>query len=640
VPWITTVGASEQNKTYLAEVRTGDSTGRKSRWSHWFKRNAGVYEGASVTPGTGQQLPFVDAANHGNELCDPEVTFDPAITGAVVLCLRGVVDRVAKSLAVFEQGGLGMVLYNPNDTQSLVTDSHFVPSVHINFTDGTALKQYIADNGADATVELTDGERERHKGNNMADFSSRGPVGDPASPDIIKPDVTAPGVNILAGNTITPTAGSPGELFQSISGTSMSSPHVAGLFALLKQAHPDWSAATARSALMTTARQNVRKEDRQTRADPFDFGAGHVDPGGRVSSEGSIFNPGLVYDAGLLEYVGFTCGANAQIFTPGSCDFVEGLGVPMETYNLNYPSIGVSEVPGSKTVIRTVTNVSDETSTYRASVDDPRGYDISVSPDRLRLAPGESATFEVTVVNESAPVGEWRFGSLTWVSGHNRVRSPIAVKGAALEFPSSVSGEGESGTASFPVAFGYTGAYTAAPHGMTANAPMPGTVTQDPDQNFDPADLTNGVQPIPVTAAAFLRITLTTADLNPPDSAIDLDLFLLNSAGEIVGASGAGSTNEVIELELPADDTYTLYVHGWQTAGFEVGYNLNIWQVPLAAGGGTLAIDSAPTSATQGTVETVGISWSGLIPSGNYLGAVSHSDGSGILGLTLVEVSS
>ena len=111
--------------------------------------------------------------------------------------------------------------------------------------------------------------------------------------------MTAPGVQILAGNSLTPTLGAQGELFQSISGTSMSSPHVAGLLALLKQAHPDWTAAMAKSALMTTARQDVRKEDGETRADPFDFGAGHVDPSGRASADGSVFNPGLVYDAGL-----------------------------------------------------------------------------------------------------------------------------------------------------------------------------------------------------------------------------------------------------------------------------------------------------------------------------------------------------
>jgi hypothetical protein len=176
---------------------------------------------------------------------------------------------------------------------------------------------------------------------------------------------------------------------------------------------------------------------------------------------------------------------------------------------------------------------------------------------------------------------------------------------------------------------------------MAPNTPVKGAVTQDPDQTFDPADEGNGATPhdITVTDAAFLRITLTTDNLVPADPAIDIDLFLFNSAGELVGASGAGGTDELIELELPANDTYTLWVHGWQVApAVSVDYSLNTWQVPMAAG--SLAVTAAPASATQGTVGTVEATWTGLLPPGGYLGAVSHSDDSEIFGLTLVEVDS
>ena len=640
IPWVTTVGASTQKKTYIADIITGD--GSRSRWTRWFKRDIGRFEGASITPGTGDQLPFVDAANHGNELCDPAVDFTGDISGAVVLCLRGGPARVEKSSAVADADGAGMVLYNVDDVQDLLTDNHVIPSVNITNSDGLALKQYIADNGADATVEITDGEEERQRGSTMAAFSSRGPVGNPASDDIIKPDVTAPGVQILAGNSLTPTLGAQGELFQSISGTSMSSPHVAGLLALLKQAHPDWSPAMAKSALMTSARQDVRKQDGETRADPFDFGAGHVDPSGRASADGSVFNPGLVYDAGAVDYVAFLCDTPSAFAVPllvgVSCEVLAEAGFQTIATNLNYPSIAVSEVPGAKTITRTVTNVSDETNTYRARVDEPRGYDVTVTPNRITLEPGDTATFEVAFTNVNAPIGEWRFGSLSWVDGRNRVRSPIAVNAAAIEFADSVSGTGASGTASIPVAFGYTGAYTAGAHGLAADVPIPGSVTQDPNQTFDPTDVGNGAtaHPIVVTDASFLRITLDTADLTPPNGAIDIDLYLYNSAGEEVASSGAGSTDEIIQLETPANDTYTLYVHGWQTTGATVGYNLHTWQVPAAPGGGSLVINAAPPSATQGTVGSVDIGWSGLAP-GDYLGAVSHTSDT-LLGYTLVEV--
>ncbi|HEU4916708.1 MAG TPA: S8 family peptidase [Acidimicrobiia bacterium] len=639
-PWVTTVGASLQAKTYVAEVITGEGASQ-NRWSRWLKKDTGRYEGASITPGTGGQLPFVDAASHGNALCDPAIDFTGDIAGKVVLCLRGGPARVEKSQAVADARGAGMVLYNVDDLQDLLTDNHVIPSVNITFSDGMALKQYIAHNGDASTVEITDGEQKRRRGNSMAAFSSRGPVGLPASGDIIKPDVTAPGVQILAGSSLTPTLGSPGELFQSISGTSMSSPHVAGLLALLKQAHPDWTPARAKSALMTTARQDVRKEDGTTRADPFDFGAGHVDPASRASRQGSVFNPGLVYDANIWDYFGFLCATAPEIFVDpaATCALAVSRGGSTIATDLNYPSIAVSEVPGEKPVVRTVTNVSDETDTYRARVDEPAGFDVTVTPDRIRLAPGESATFEVTFVTVDAPLDAWRFGSLSWVDGRNRVRSPIAVKATAIAFPDSVSGTGAEGTISFPVAFGYRGPYLPGAHGLAGNTLITGSVAQDPDQTFVRTDTTGTTaHTIPISGAAHLRITLDVADLTgvQPDTDIDLYLYL----GEtLVAESTAGGTNEIIDLVAPADGEYTLYVHGWgllpPTA--TAGYTLHTWHVPAVAGGDSLSV-TGPTEADQGTVADVDATWTGLAP-GTYLGAVSHSDGTTPYGYTLVEVT-
>jgi subtilisin family serine protease len=656
VPWITTVGASTQKRFYKGIVQLG---------------NRKKYTGASITPTTGLYgwVGLVDGEDAGDDLCGPG-NLDPAVVdGNVVLCRRGTYNRADKSLAVLQAGGVGMIMYENSDDNNLFTDSHWVPSVHVDNTPGLAIKAYIA-TAKRPKVQLTtrnddyscythaklDGKASEYftKKNcgpltmnwknapTMTYFSSRGP--NPVAPDIIKPDVTAPGIQILAGNSPFPDPNStpPGELFQAIAGTSMSSPHVAGIFALLKQAHPEWSAAEAKSALMTTAYQDVLDNDRVSPAGPFEMGAGHVNPGGRWNRRGTIVQPGLVYDAGLFEYAAFTCGMDLGVFTPGSCVFLEGLGIPSEPYNLNLPSIGVGSLAGSQTVVRTVTSVADRKTTFTAEVVAPAGYDVTVTPSSLTLNPGDMATFEVTITNNGGgPIGEWRSGSLTWKGRGYKVYSPIAVKGALFSAPGEISGAGESGAASFDVNFGYSGDYTAAPHGLVAATVTRDTVLQDPDQTFSPSDVGNGanLHEFTLSGAAFFRVALPPESVGNPN--VDLDVFVYDPNGNQVASSTNGATDELIEITLPADGVWSVYVHGWQTAGPSVTYDMWTWAVPLTPGGGSLSLDSAPASATVGVAGTIDVSWSGLT-SGDladwYLGAVSHADAGGLIGLTLVNV--
>lgn len=633
VPWITAVGASHHDRMFQGSVVLG---------------NGSEFFGASVTPGLAS-TELVDGAALGNEACSPSVKFKGSLNGKIVLC-KGAVQRAAKSNAVKAAGGVGVIVYNDFANQTLPSDNHYLPAVHVSNADGLAIKAYIGSaaggkgkNKTTATARINSGVAvDRPVDSFMAYFSSRGPVGSPASSDIIKPDVTAPGVQILAANSPAPGFDVGGELFQAIQGTSMSSPHVAGLFALLKQAHPDWSAAAAKSAMMTTARQNVFKEDQTTQADPFDMGAGHVDPSGSATSAGSMFNPGIVYDAGFNEYLGFLCDAAPEVFgnPTRTCNNLAANGVPTQSENLNYPSIGASEVPGTLTVKRSVTNVSQSALHLSASVEDPSGYDITVTPSALVVPPGQSRSFEVKIDNvANAPIGEWRFGSLTWAGDGHSARSPIAVAAAALDAPDSISATGESGSASFDVTFGYTGDYDATAHGLAPDVPITGSVAMDPDQTFDPNDSTGTTaHEITMAGTAFFRLTLETEDLSPPESAIDLDLFLYKD-GQFVAASTAGSTHELIELMAPEDGTYTLYVHGWQTTGLTVGYSMHTWDVPAAADSGSLVIDNEPLDATIRTTATIDLSWSGA-SSGSYLGAVGHWRGADMIDITLVEVSS
>jgi len=422
MPWLTTVGASTQSRFFEGTVTLG---------------NGATYTGASVTPGVGE-ADLVDAEFAGGDLCIPG-TLDPGVvSGKIVLCRRGAIARAAKSLAVGQAGGVGMIMYENSDDNSLFTDTHWVPSVHVDNTPGLAIKAYIA-GAASPTASLETGQRSTWpSAPSMTYFSSRGP--NPVAPDIIKPDITAPGIQILAGNSPLGIGIYPGELFQAIAGTSMSSPHIAGIYALLKQAHPDWSPAMARSALMTTAYQDVRDNDRVSMADPFDMGAGHANPGGEWS-KGSIDEPGLAYDAGFPEYLGFLCDAFPQVFAnpAATCGSLESIGIPTKAYNLNYPSIGVAALAGSQTIQRTVTSVAKEMGnrTYNVSVDAPPGYSVAVSPSTIRLRSGQSATYAVTITNTGAPVGAWRFGSLTWEEkdGNYSVYSPIAVRGVPVAAP-------------------------------------------------------------------------------------------------------------------------------------------------------------------------------------------------------------
>ncbi len=650
MPWVTSVGASTQSRFFEGTITLGN--GKK-------------YKGASLTPGLDHWTPLVNAASAGDELCTPSYLgggLNPAVvSGKIVLCLRGAVGRADKSLAVFEAGGVGMILYNANDVDNLFTDTHWVPSVHIDNTPGLKIKAYIASaSNPKAKIETRDdhhcdeGPDNRHHGHHedecgpntskwknaptMTIFSSRGP--NPVAEDIIKPDITAPGLQILAGNSPFPDPGTyPGELFQGIAGTSMSSPHVAGVYALLKQAHPEWSAAMAKSALMTTAYQDVKDNDRVSKADPFDMGSGHINPGGRWR-RGSITEPGLVYDAGLFEYAAFSCGMEWGLFSPGSCAFLESIGVPSQAYNLNYPSIGVATVVGSQTVMRTVTSIASRTETFKAKVIAPAGYSVTVTPNQLTLNPGDSATFEVTITNNSAPVGEWRFGSLTWKGGDYKVYSPIAVKGALFDAPAEISGSGDSGSASFDVKFGYTGSYSAAPHGLVPATVTTDNVLQDPDQTFSPSDVVAGganVHEFILSGVAHFRIAM------PPEATeadADLDIFVFDPTNTLVATSTAGGTDELIDISEPMDGAWSVYVHGWSAPGGDSDYNMWTWAVPFASGG-SLSVDSAPTSATMGAVETITVSWTGLT-SGSvgdwYLGAVSHTGDTGLMSITLVNV--
>lgn len=622
LPWLTSVGASTQARKFQGSASSIDG------WEFF---------GASVTNGT-DELTLVDAADAGSELCIPEELDPSMVANKIVLCLRGAIARTDKSNAVMLAGGAGMIMYNANNGQVLDSDNHFVPSVHISYSDGAVIKDYISSSGAGASARINGGEKVYTPAPIMAAFSSRGP--NRVGQDIIKPDITAPGVSILAANTPYPIGAVQGELFQAISGTSMSSPHMAGVFALIKQAHPEWTPAMAKSAVMTTAHQNVMKEDGITPADPFDFGAGHVDVGS--AGAGSPFMPGLVYDAGFFDYVAFMCEAAPGFWTEGSCEYVQSLGYSTEGHNLNYPSIGAFGFRGVITVTRTVTSVADDVREYTPTVEMPEGFDVQVSPETLVLSPGESTTFEVQMTNTGAPGEVWRTGSLTWTdsTGQYQVYSPIAVSSVAFDAPIEIQADpAVDGNLTFQIGIGYEGSYSAASHGLEPANVIEDNVVQDPDSEFDPEDGYSNEHVIEVSGAALLRLAMPPFSVD--DNSTDLDLYLFNPLGEFVDFSFNGFTDELIDVLLPMDGNWTVFVHGWNTVGPSADYKLFTWTVS-ATPGGNLSLDDAPDTAIPGPGD-IEVSWSNAAAGEWHLGAVSHAGDprgeSELLGLTVIDVN-
>ncbi|MCA1783148.1 MAG: hypothetical protein LC679_13495 [Intrasporangiaceae bacterium] len=341
------------------------------------------------------------------------------------------------------------------------------------------------------------------------------------------------------------------------------------------------------------------------------------------------------------------CGVFPDIFTnpTATCASLEVAGYSTEPSNLNIPSIGIAEVAGTRTVERTITNVSDRRLDLKAKADAPKGYVVEFSPARVTLKPGESTTVQVTVTNRSAPVGEWRFGAITWKGTGYDARIPLAVAGTPIKAPAEVSHTGESGSGSVDVDFGYTGDFSANAYGLADEALTTDSVGQDetpaPPASpvFSPEDLGKGAtaHEFDLTNVKFWRLTLDEDDLTDPPDGTDIDIFVYGPDGKEVASSTAGGTDEIIDLHNPAPGTYTVYVHGWQTGGESVEYTAHTWTVSDATNG-TLLVTSAPASATVGTTGTVEYSWSDVAAESTEIGLLIYSDGSGEIGRTLVSV--
>ncbi|XP_062190928.1 subtilisin-like protease SBT5.3 [Phragmites australis] len=433
-PWVTTVAASTVDRDFPNDVTLGNSEHMKGMSLE------------STTLHSNNLYPIVDARHAGRANCSPYDaancgmgTLDPAkVKGKIVVCVRGGdIPRVTKGMAVLSAGGAGMILANDKmDGDDIVADPHVLPATMITYSEAVSLYNYMASTKKPmANISPSKTEVGVKNSPSMAAFSSRGPSG--TLPYVLKPDIAAPGVDILAAFTeyVSPTKVSSDNRrsdYAILSGTSMACPHISGVIGLLKAARPEWSPAAMRSAIMTTARTQdntgapMRDHDGKE-ATAFAYGAGNVHPNRAI-------DPGLVYDATGNDYFTFLCSMG---FTAGDLKRLSAgkFACPAKApamEDLNYPSIVVPSLRGTQTVTRRLKNVG-RPAKYRASWRAPFGITMDVEPKVLEFSKaGEEKEFKVMVTSQKDKLGMgYVFGRLVWSDGTHYVRSPIVVNALA-----------------------------------------------------------------------------------------------------------------------------------------------------------------------------------------------------------------
>ncbi|XP_042417243.1 subtilisin-like protease SBT3.18 [Zingiber officinale] len=361
--------------------------------------------------------------------------------GAIILCFAAIGDTSSAfaALSVLIAVNASAIIFAESTGTPTATDD-LLPSVHVDLRRGTQILHYIrSSRNPTARIMPSRTAIGSSPAPSVAYFSSRGPSS--VSPDILKPDVAAPGVNILAAWSpkSTPTYLFPYDRrsvnWNFNSGTSMACPHVSGVVALIRSVHPDWSPAMIKSALMTTAYTSDTSADRilsggaAKPADAFDVGAGHMDPLRAI-------DPGLVYDMQTRDYVVYLCSlgySEAQIksmlLPSPSVDVSCAAGGKHSDLELNYPAIVVSELRATVTVKRTLRNVGQNRhAVYFAAVVSPHGVSTVVWPPLLVFSGQEEASYYVTMSPAKRSQGRYDFGEIVWSDGYHRVRTPLAVQ--------------------------------------------------------------------------------------------------------------------------------------------------------------------------------------------------------------------
>ncbi len=561
------------------------------------------------------------------------------VAGKIVLLSRGTCAFIEKVERAQLSGAAGVLIYSDDRVPTALGGDGYsadIPGGMIAQELGQSFKAAI-EGGEDLVVRMSASifTETPEVGNMMADFSSRGP--NASTYDVIKPDITAPGVNILAATSSTPMFDVQGEQVKYLSGTSMSSPHIAGMAALLKEQYPEWTPAQHKSALMTSAYQNVVKEDGETAADPFDFGAGHAAPV-------SAMDPRLTYNAEFADYLAYLCGVGNSGFVEASsdttCAELEANGFSLDPSQLNYPSIAIGELVDSETISRTVTDMTGAGGSYTVSIEGLEelntafatydGEGVETDSDLLEVAVNGKASYSISFTRDDNTAEGWHFGAVVLEAADGTVvRSPIAVNAPLLKdivVPEYLSLDLKRGRASFPVQMLYSGS-TSIDYAGFVPATKSSKMVEDQANSYFFFEIPEGTQ--------VARFKLTNADVVVEGADLDMTVFACTpDACNNVGSSGNVDSNEEVLLINPeplADSAngyfYAVGLFGYDLAG-ESGTEatLSYW---IANQPHLNTRVSASRRAIEGRYNHVRISTRGLDSAETYMGGVTFYNAEG-----------
>jgi uncharacterized repeat protein (TIGR01451 family) len=546
-PWVTGTAASTHDRAIPPKQLTAFAGGNNPRPT--------TITGLSFSGGyTG---PIVWAGRYNNGDPTPAQCMVPfpagTFTNQIVLCERGTIARVEKCLNVAAGGAKGCVLMNVDGGASdLAADPFVVPGIHITAEDGAILKAWL-NTGANHSATITpsdDPTIDSSAADHLADFSSRGPY---TGFDFLAPSIAAPGVDIFAAGAglttvVNPDASVAGD-YGAIGGTSMAAPHATGSATLLKQVHPDWSPAEVLSALATTAKRTMKKEDGTTDADPFDFG------GGRIQLAKAV-NAGLVLDES---------GANFDAANPD-------LGGDPKTLNVPYLYDDGCLIACSWQ--RTVRATVDGTWTASSTKRDP-ALRITIEPRTFTLAAGQEQTITVNVDASGIPLNTWTFGEVKLSPGGTTPNTvmQIAVQPTSGVKPESITIDAARDAGSQAVGgfrgIEVTNLQTMA-FGLTKGEERTVTISGEYD-DFDPyAGIAVATEFYDIPAGSGRLLVKTRSDTAP-----DIDLFVgrddnldgLISPDEERCNSGTSTALERCELFLPEPGRWWVTVLQFASSG-------------------------------------------------------------------------